>query len=102
MVHLCEDPLDDKSIAVQKGVSIVNDTGATRAMPRDTLEYTINLQVSDYFAFQGVYLDDVFSDGQHFDPSFAPALSVAGNALPVYSVSFVAPNFDVSCNYSRR
>lgn len=92
----CEHNLEDKSIAVQKSVNIVE--GGSPA-PGKTLEYTINFQISDYFAFQDVFLEDVFTDGQHFDPSFVPTLSVQGNGF-ISSGNFSASNFDVSCNYS--
>ncbi len=96
----CENSLDVKSIAVQKGVSIVTDTGATGASPGDTLEYTLNFQVSDYFAFQGVTLDDRFSDGQHFDSSFVPTLTFNGNNDITTSGNFNAANYVVQCQYS--
>src|SRR5262249_7315034 len=39
-----------KSIATQKTSNIVTDTGAPGLSPGDTVEYTIDFQVSDYFA----------------------------------------------------
>lgn len=70
-----EHTLTPKSIAVQKGVTIAIDTGAAGASPGDTLEYTIDVQVSDYFALQDLVLTDVLSDGQRHD-GVAPRLSV--------------------------
>ena len=55
-----------KSIATQKTSNIVTDTGAPGLSPGDTVEYTINFQVSDYFAFQNIVLTDLFSDGQKY------------------------------------
>lgn len=60
--------LNAKSIAIQKSVSVVGDTGTTGPSPGDTLEYVLDFQVSDYFAFQNVVIDDLFSDGQSFVP----------------------------------
>jgi large repetitive protein len=65
--------LTDKSIATQKSVANITDT---RNSPGDTLEYTINFQVSDYFSFDSLKQSDTFSDGQRLDTTFAPTLSV--------------------------
>ena len=67
--------LTAKSIAIQKGVTVVNDVGAPGPSPGDTLEYTLNFQVSDFFAFRDVVVTDVFSDGQRA-AAFTPTLSV--------------------------
>ena len=63
--------LEDQSIAIQKSVSNFSDSENT---PGDVLEYTIDFQVSDYFAFQNIDIFDTFSDGQRFDTSFTPKL----------------------------
>jgi large repetitive protein len=55
-----------KSIATQKGVTLFTDVGATGVGPGDTLKYTINIQVSDYFEFQNLKVRDILSDGQTF------------------------------------
>jgi uncharacterized repeat protein (TIGR01451 family)/fimbrial isopeptide formation D2 family protein len=70
-----EHELELQSIAVQKGVQVVDDVGADGPSPGDTLEYTVDLQVSDYFTFDDVALADVYSDGQTLDPAFAPTFS---------------------------
>lgn len=71
-----EDELTARSLATQKSVQLVADVGAAGASPGDTLEWTIQLQVSDYFTFDQLELADVLSDGQSIDASFAPTLSV--------------------------
>jgi LPXTG-site transpeptidase (sortase) family protein len=93
----CEHTLADKSIAIQKGVSVV---GGGQPVPDRTLEYTLSIQISDFFAFDGVVVTDDFSDGQHFDPTFAPTLTVAGNGYSLGSAAFASANFDVTCNYT--
>ncbi len=93
----CEHTLEDKSIAIQKGVTVV---GGGIPAPGKTLEYTLNFQVSDYFAFNDVVITDIISDGQHFDPNFAPTLSVNGNGFVSATSALNAANFTVSCNYS--
>ncbi len=75
--------LTDKSIAIQKSVAEAVDIGATGYTPGDTLQYTLNVQVSDYFAFQNLVVTDVLSDGLRPDPSFVPTLTFTqhGNTL---------------------
>jgi fimbrial isopeptide formation D2 family protein/uncharacterized repeat protein (TIGR01451 family) len=55
-----------KSIATQKGVALFTDRFATGVGPGDTLQYTINIQVSDYFEFQNLTAEDILSDGQTY------------------------------------
>ncbi|MBN1855740.1 MAG: DUF11 domain-containing protein [Dehalococcoidia bacterium] len=65
-----------RSIATQKGVDLSNDVNAAGISPGDTLEYTIDFQISDYFAFQDIVLTDVIGDGQSFEDSPVPHLNV--------------------------
>ncbi len=65
-----------RSIAVQKAVAIAIDTGAPGPTPGDTLEYTLAVQVSDFFVAQDLVLADIVSDGQRRDPGFAPVLAI--------------------------
>ena len=95
-----EHTLTDKSIAVQKDVAIVSDVGTAGYSVGDTLEYTIQFQVSDYFAFQNVTLDDTFSDGQRYDASFPPTLAVNGNGFTLAAAVINAANFTVAPNYT--
>jgi uncharacterized repeat protein (TIGR01451 family)/fimbrial isopeptide formation D2 family protein len=72
------DTLRDKSVAIQKHVSLLTDLGAPGASPGDTLEWTMQVQVSDYFALQNVVVYDKLGDGTIWD-GIAPTMSVAGN-----------------------
>ena len=65
-----------KSLATQKSVSVVVDGGTPGPTAGDTLEYTVNVQLSDFFAVQGLVVTDVISDGQRQDPSFVPTLTI--------------------------
>jgi len=56
--------LTAKAITIQKSVAVAVDTGAAGVTPGDTLQYTVNFQVSDYFAFDDLVLEDIVSDGQ--------------------------------------
>jgi hypothetical protein len=71
-----EHTLNDRSLAIQKEAGLVVDTGAAGASPGDTVQYTLDVQGSDYFTFGDLEITDVVSDGQHFDGSFTPTLSV--------------------------
>lgn len=101
-----EDPLDgedqeltNRSLAVQKEVDIVNqaDPNIDSPAPGDVLEYRIEFQISDYFDFQQLIVNDEFSDGQTLDPSFTPQLQIRGNnGNPSALSDFAAANFTVS------
>jgi uncharacterized repeat protein (TIGR01451 family)/fimbrial isopeptide formation D2 family protein len=95
-----EHTLTGKSIAVQKGVAIVGDAGMAGYSVGDTLEYTIQFQVSDYFAFQNVVVDDTLSDGQRYDATFPPTLSVNGNGFTLPAAAMSGANFTVAPNYT--
>lgn len=91
--------LTDKSIAIQK--SVVNITDATNS-PGDVLEYTLTFQLSDYFAFDAINITDIISDGQHFDNTFVPTMTVNGNPSPANDSSgnMNTTNYLVTCNYT--
>ncbi|MDX9992919.1 MAG: hypothetical protein RBS68_12845, partial [Anaerolineales bacterium] len=89
---VCEHTLTDKSIATQKGVAVV---GGFQPAPGRILEYTVDIQVSDFFAFDQVLVTDTFSDGQRWDTTFAPTLQILGNPASLNS----AGNFDAA-NYT--
>ena len=74
----CEHTLTNKSIAIQKGVT--NLSGAPNG-PGDTLEYTLTFQISDFFAFDGLALTDLISDGQSFDSTLVPTMALSGNGF---------------------
>ena len=63
----------------------------------DILEYTVDVQVSDYFTFEAVVLDDSFSDGQTFLASFAPTYTVVENGVTT-SGTFASTHFTVVPN----
>ncbi|TAF54183.1 MAG: hypothetical protein EAZ61_06145, partial [Oscillatoriales cyanobacterium] len=64
--------LEDQSIAIQKGIS-------GTVIPGATLTYTLEFQISDYFNFGDIFIEDVFSDGQRLildDPALKPQLII--------------------------
>ncbi len=92
--------LTDRSLATQKSVALATDIGAPGPSPGDTLQYTIQAQVSDYFAFRNLLLADVLSDGQHVDPTFTPTLLVNGNPFSLSAGGFSPTNYTVEQNYT--
>lgn len=61
-----------RSLAVQKSVQPVGPA----AVPGEGLNYTLEFQVSDFFAFDQVIINDTLYDGQSFDPTFQPVLTL--------------------------
>lgn len=89
-----EHTLSDQSIAIQKSFSIAVDTGAAGPTPGDTVEYTLQIQISDFFAFENLVTTDIISDGQRFDTSFTPTLQVVEHGS-ASAGPFDAANFSV-------
>ncbi|BDG73590.1 beta strand repeat-containing protein [Roseomonas fluvialis] len=87
-----EEVFTAKSIATQKSQTVVIDANAAGLGPGDTIEYTINVQISDYFNFRNLVLSDVMSDGQVYVANTARiAVLEAGSTLG--SGLFAVPNF---------
>lgn len=61
-----DDVLELKSIAVQKSVAIETDANVAGFSPGDTVRYTLDLQVSDFFTMGDIVLEDVLGDGLEF------------------------------------
>jgi fimbrial isopeptide formation D2 family protein/uncharacterized repeat protein (TIGR01451 family) len=76
--------LQEHSVAVQKTVDIVTianpnaPTGGGVVPGQSLLRYTINFQVSDYYAVNDLFLEDVLGDGQR--------LYLAGGLTPTLTV----------------
>lgn len=81
-----------KSIAVQKSVTNLSPAPLS---PGDTLEYTLQVQVSDFFALTDIVIDDFFSDGQAWDTTFTPVLSVTEHGVTT-SASMNSANYTVT------
>ncbi len=80
--------LTAKPIAIQKGVTVLGGT----PLPGAGLEYTLAVQVSDFFALDNLVLDDRFSDGQVFDASFIPTYVLVRDGVTVPG-TFAGANF---------
>ena len=92
--------LTDKSIAIQKGGSLETDAGGPGPTPGDTLAYTLDFQVSDYFTFGDLVVTDVFSDGQRLDPGYAPTLTVSDRAGAFAGAFTPGPGGDLTVDLS--
>ena len=62
-----------RTVALQKSYADLTNPGSPRA--GDLIEYTLNFQVSDFFALDNFDITDVISDGQEFDATFTPTLT---------------------------
>lgn len=88
-----------KSIATQKSQAIPNglDLAPTGLGPGDTIRYTVDVQVSDYFRLGGVVLNDVLSNGQAFVAGSARLTAVErGATIGFADVAFDADNVSVA------
>ena len=88
-----------KSILVRKSVAIDQDTGATGYTPGDILRYTLDFQVSDYFAFDNVILTDVIGDGVHLVETSAPTLELTSSS-GMASAGFDLANYNIFNNWT--
>ncbi len=68
--------LDDKSIAIQKDAAVVVDVPAPGTSPGDTVEYTLDFQISDYYTYGDLIVTDTIRDGQDFLLSFTPTFDL--------------------------
>ena len=87
-------PLMDKSIAVQKSVSVIDTAGNPGYItPNDTLQYTVHFEVSDFFAVENAILNDTISDGQTLDPNFTPVLTFTQHGSTLSNDTFALANW---------
>ncbi|MFM2151227.1 MAG: hypothetical protein RLZZ187_3533 [Pseudomonadota bacterium] len=86
-----------KSIATQKSQEIVTDVGPSGLSPGDTIRYTVDVQVSDYFRLGNVVLADVLSDGQSFVSGSAILTATErGTQIGLPGATFNAANITVA------
>ncbi|XEY22300.1 isopeptide-forming domain-containing fimbrial protein, partial [Candidatus Uabimicrobium helgolandensis] len=93
--------IEDLALAIQKNAAIVENanTNVEGVSPGDTIEYTINFQVSDFFELQNLVFNDTFSDGQIFFEDFSPTFEIFNNnGEATVATQFAATDFDVVVN----
>ncbi|WP_433735999.1 VCBS domain-containing protein [Pseudomonas putida] len=90
-----------KSITLLKQVTLQTDIGQTGITPGDTLQYTLNLAISDYFAFgkdffnQGqLVIRDQLSDGQTLTGTPTLTVTLAGVPQTITLVTTTVVNGD--------
>ncbi|MFM8377872.1 MAG: isopeptide-forming domain-containing fimbrial protein, partial [Planctomycetia bacterium] len=87
--------LTAKTTALQKSArDITSSATVTRA--GDTIEYTLNFQVSDFFALENFEISDVLTDGQDFDTSFTPTITYRQKSQTFTTRPFAPANFTVA------
>jgi len=84
--------LNLRSLAIQKSVELWIDPQGNGISPADTLRYTVNFQVSDYFSMDNMTVTDNVTDGQALDISFIPTLSVTRGGVTVAD-NFTTANY---------
>ncbi|MEJ5061413.1 MULTISPECIES: VCBS domain-containing protein [unclassified Pseudomonas] len=92
-----------KSITLLKTVTLQTDIGHTGITPGDTLTYTLNLAISDYFAFGKDFFNegqliirDQLTDGQALTGTPTLTVTINGVAQTITLVSTVVNNADGS------
>ncbi|NKE46382.1 isopeptide-forming domain-containing fimbrial protein [Roseomonas frigidaquae] len=85
-----EDVITAKSIAVQKSVHVVDALKAG-----GHLEWTLDGQVSNYFNMDDLLLVDTLSDGQVYDPSFAPTITMREGGAVLFTGTIDPANVTV-------
>lgn len=81
--------LADRCLAIQKTVSVAVDTGAPGPTPGDTLQYTLDFQLSDFRTVRDLVVDDYLSDGQTLLTTTQPTLTIRDRFGGLFSGSFV-------------
>ncbi|MDN7144211.1 VCBS domain-containing protein [Pseudomonas sp. JQ170] len=92
-----------KSITLLKQVGITNDIGQVGVTPGDTLQYTLNLAISDFFAFGKDFFNegqlvvrDQLSDGQTLVGTPTITVTINGVARTITLVTSTVTNTDGS------
>jgi hypothetical protein len=96
-VNITSNPttLREESLTLQKSSSLVVDVGPAGMSPGDIVEWTLNFNVSDFFAFDNLRIVDVLGDGAEFDPldpnpqlGIAPRLTITRGGVTSGPLSF--------------
>jgi uncharacterized repeat protein (TIGR01451 family)/fimbrial isopeptide formation D2 family protein len=94
--HNAQHTLTARTVALQKSFADLTNPGSPRA--GDLIEYTLNFQVSDYFALGNFDITDVMSDGQEFDATFTPTLTYTQQSESYSAAPFDPANVRVTVN----
>jgi len=67
-----------KSLIVTVQAADAIDVGNNGYSALDTIQWTSSIQISDYFSFSNLSLENTYSDGQMYDTGYTPYLSGNG------------------------
>ncbi|MEO1793926.1 MAG: hypothetical protein AAFU50_04880 [Pseudomonadota bacterium] len=90
------DEFQARSIAVQKSNELIVDNQASGSTPGDIYEFTLNVQVSDYFTFGNIVVTDVLGNGWDYVDGSATFTFVeegSGSATPTSLTPFEMSTF---------
>ena len=76
-----------KSLAIQKSSSVFTNNGPAEPSPGDRIEYALNVQVSDYFSFDELVVEDILPDGMIY-VSGSSAMTIVEDGAATVPVSF--------------
>ncbi len=71
------------ALTVIKTSAITDDVGGNGLSPSDTITYTIEFEISDYFALDSVVVNDILGDGQTYDDTFNPTIELFQNGSTI-------------------
>ena len=63
-----QETLQAHSVAIQKYANIHTNNGSPLPSPGDILQFTMNFEVSDYFDFTNIVIEDQMPDGLTYIP----------------------------------
>jgi LPXTG-site transpeptidase (sortase) family protein len=84
--------VSDQAIAIQKG-HILTDNPPTGYSPSDVLTFTIDFQISDYFAFRDIVITDIIGDGHRLTGT--PTLTLVEHGSTYTTAAFDSSNYTV-------
>ncbi|MEL6466195.1 MAG: isopeptide-forming domain-containing fimbrial protein [Pseudomonadota bacterium] len=87
------------SLAVQKGVAVFEDTDLPGVVsPGDVYEFTLDIQVSDYFTYGDLVITDILGNGWEYlnAPGFTPTLTTVESNGGSLTSEVLTPNESTS------
>lgn len=82
------DIIQARSLAIQKTLTPISDTGVAGPTPDDIYEFTLNVQVSDYFTFGDLEVTDILGNGWEYIANSATfSLSEESNSVSTTSLT---------------
>ena len=88
---------DVQSLSIQKSANIDINAGPAGYSPGDTVGYTLNFQLSDYFSFEDIVIDDLLPDGMTYVPASA-SMSITEDGSTYPGIIFSEVNLAIQSN----